>query len=162
MSVPPKKTTAPRKALIITVALSLSAIGLTYLVPLVVPVVPADRSHEFANGVHVQLLSISHTREDGEHRVTWGADIRNGTESDLTLDLTTSTCRFGAPPRESGPSRTALEGAETLVIPRGHTGGWEESCPSPDSGRWWVYTMRLDDPTGEHRFPPLTLAGRAH
>lgn len=162
MSAPTEKTTEPGKALIVIVALSLAAIGLKYLLPLVVPVVPADRSHEFANGVHVQLLSISHTREDGEHRVTWEASIRNGTEADLTLDLATSTCRFGTPPRESGPSRTTLEGAETLVIPRGHTGGWEESCPSPDSGRWWVYTMRLDDPGGEHRFPPLTLVGRAH
>lgn len=161
MSVPPREPTAPRNALLITVALTLAAIGLTYLVPLVAPLVPADRSHEFANGVDVRLLSISHTREGGEHRVTWYTDVRNDTGSDITLDLT-STCRFGAPPRESGPSGTTLEGAETLFVPRGHTHGWRESCPSPDSGRWWVYTMRLEDPTGEHRFPPLALAGRAH
>ena len=161
MSVPPKKNSAPRNALIITVASTLLAIGLGHLVPLVAPLVPADRSHEFANGVSVRLLSISHTHEGGEHRVTWENNVRNGTDSDITLDLT-STCRLGTPPRESGPSGTALEGAQTLTIRSGWTEGWSESCPSPDSGRWWVYTMRLDDPSGEHRFPPLTLAGRAH
>ncbi|MEU3307479.1 hypothetical protein [Nocardiopsis sp. NPDC006832] len=148
---------APRKALIVTVALTLSVIGLKFLVPLVAPIIPADRPHEFANGLGIRLLSIGH---EG-NRVTWYNEIRNGTGSDITLNLT-STCRHGRPPQESGPSGTSLEGAESIVIPWGQTHGWSESCPSPDSGRWWVYTMRLSDPTGEHRFPPLTLAGRAH
>lgn len=161
MSVPPRKTTAPRNALIITMASILLAIGLKVLVPLVMPLVPADQSHRFTNGLRVQLLSISHTHEGGEHLVTWETSLHNGTGSDITLDLT-STCRFGAPPLESGPSRTTMEGAETLTIRSGRISGWSESCPSPDSGRWWVYTMRLDDPTGELRFPPLALAGRAH
>lgn len=161
MSVPQRKNTAPCNALIITVASILTAIGLKFLVPLVAPLAPADQSHRFANGLGVQLLSISHTHEGGEHRVAWETSVHNGTGSDITLDLT-STCRFGAPPRESGPSRTALEGARTLTIRSGWSSGWSDSCPSPESGRWWGYTMRLDDPTGELRFPPLTLAGRAH
>lgn len=157
-----RRTSAPNKVLVTFLLLALSVIGFQAFVgPSVLPIVPADRPHEFANGLGVRLLSIAHTHEDGEHLVTWSVELHNPGDTDLVLDPTTA-CRHVMPSEDVGTPGSPMEHTESVVVPAGQVTYWSDSCPSPDSGRWWAYTVRFDDPTEEHRYPPLTLLGRAH
>lgn len=123
--------------------------------------VPANRSFEYGDAVRFQLLSISSERVDGEESVTWGVEVINSTDGPLVLDLS-STCRSALPPRRSGPSALAERSGERVLIPQYQAKSVADSCPSPGSGRWWAYTLTLDDPTGDLGSHSVTFAGKAH
>jgi hypothetical protein len=145
---------APWIALTLVIVLISIVGGARYLL------VPADRPFEYGGGVRLQLLSISHENVDGQDRVTWGIEIINGTGRPLDLDLS-STCRYAVPPRESGPSALAERGGERVELPKHLATGVADSCPSPSSGRWWAYTLTLDN-TGDIGSRTVTFMGKAH
>ncbi|MGW5879094.1 hypothetical protein ACWFMI_21355 [Nocardiopsis terrae] len=122
--------------------------------------VPANRSFEYGDGIRLQLLSISHEDVDGQERVTWEVEVVNGTDGPLDLSLS-STCRHAVPPLESGPSALAERNGEEISLPAGPATGVADSCPSPRSGWWWVYTLTLEDETGGAGSRTVTFAGRA-
>lgn len=153
----PHRPLAPRVALAVTVLLVALILVLRYFLPLT----PATRPYEFGNGVRVVLLSISHTREDGADLVTWGVTVNNPTDADLVL-RPTATCRHGVPPRDAGVPGSPAEPAESVVVPAHQSASWADSCPSPASGRWWLYTLELNETAGDDRYPPVTIAGKAH
>jgi hypothetical protein len=122
--------------------------------------VPADRPFEYGGGVRLQLLSISHENVDGQERVAWKVEIINGTGRPLDLSLS-SSCRRAVPPRGSGPSGLAERGGHRLSLPEGLAEGVSDSCPSPGSGRWWVYTLTLEDNAADAGSRTVSFAGRA-
>ncbi|MEU0236223.1 hypothetical protein ABZ234_00890 [Nocardiopsis sp. NPDC006198] len=146
---------APWTALTLVLALIILAVGARYLL------VPANRPFEYGDGIRLQLLSISHEDVGGEERVTWEVSLLNGTDEPLDLNLA-STCRYAASPRESGPSALAERGGERVSLPAHLATGVTDSCPSPESGRWWAYTLTLEDNTGENSSRTVTFMGRAH
>lgn len=146
---------APRIALTVVVLFVVLVFAVRYLV------VPANRSFDYGNGVRIQLLSISHEEVDGVDQVSWSVEMINGT--DVPLDLSaTSTCRYGVPPRDAGALGTPKGRGEGIEVPEFQATGWPDACPSPKSGRWWYYTLELEDNAGELRFRTVTFAGKAH
>lgn len=142
---------------LVTVFVSL-ALGVRYLL------VPADQAFEYGDGIRIQLLGISHEVVDGEERVTWGVEIMNGTGEPLDLEVS-STCRHAASPWESAPSGLAERGGERVRLPPPIAASVADSCPSPESGRWWVYTLTLEDGTGGTGGAgsrSVVFVGRAH
>lgn len=124
--------------------------------------VPANRPFEYGDGIRIQLLGISHEDVGGEERVTWGVEVINGTGRPLDLSVS-STCRHAASPwEESGPSALAERGGEEVGLPALLATSVADSCPSPESGRWWVYTLTLEDHTGGTGSRSVVFAGRAH
>ncbi|MFJ9554214.1 hypothetical protein ACIRPH_10375 [Nocardiopsis sp. NPDC101807] len=146
---------APWTALTLVLALIILGVGARYLL------VPANRPFEYGDGIRLQLLSISHEDVGGDARVTWEVSLINGTGEPLDLDLT-STCRHAASLRESGPSALAERGGEGVSLPAHLATGVSDSCPSPESGRWWAYTLTLEDGTGGNGSRTVTFMGRAH
>ncbi|NYJ32506.1 hypothetical protein [Nocardiopsis aegyptia] len=155
MTATPVRRFAPWTALALVVLLIVVVLGAGFLV------VPADRSFEYGGEVRVQLLSIDHETVGGDERVTWKVSVVNGTGGPLDLNLS-STCRHAVPPLESGPSALAEQGGATLSLPEHQGGGVADSCPSPESGRWWAYSLTLEDGSGDIAPRTVTFMGRAH
>ncbi|MEV2279159.1 hypothetical protein AB0I72_26620 [Nocardiopsis sp. NPDC049922] len=142
-------------------ALTLVVLSLTAILGSRHLLVPASRPFEYGDGVRLQLLSISHENTDGEERVTWEVEIINGTGQPLELSLS-STCHHALPPFESGPSALAERGGERVSLPEHLTTSVADSCPSPELGRWWIYTLTLEDDTGDIGSRTVTFTGKAH
>lgn len=123
--------------------------------------VPANRSFEYDNGVRIQLLGISHAQEDGVDVVTWDVELKNNTGGPLTLDAS-GTCRHGFPPRTVDGPGSPTEDGEDIKVGEALTTSWAVTCTSPESGRWWYYTLDVVDQAGEHDFRTVTFAGKAH
>ncbi|GHC74651.1 hypothetical protein GCM10007079_09060 [Nocardiopsis terrae] len=146
---------APRIALTLVILFVVLVLAARHLL------VPANRSFEYGDGIRLQLLSISHEDVDGQERVTWGVEVINGTDGPLDLSLS-STCRHAVPPLESGPSDLAERNGEEVSLSAGLATDVADSCPSPRSGSWWVYTLTLEDETGGVGSRTVTFTGRAH
>jgi len=146
---------APWTALTLVTVFIAVALGARYLL------VPANRSFEYGSGIRLQLLSISHEKVNGEERVTWGVEVVNGTGGPVDLSFS-STCRNALPPGDAGPSALAQRGGERVSLPEHLAAGVADSCPSPGSGRWWLYTLTVEDNTGDAGSRTVTFAGRAH
>jgi hypothetical protein len=125
------------------------------------PLVPVTRGFEFDDGVAVQLLSIRTEDVGGDDHVTWTVNVRNPTDTALALAPST-TCRHVFPPRDVGVPGAPVDHAEDFEVPAHQTSTWSDSCPAPDSGEWWLYTLSFEDRTGELRYPTVTFAGKAH
>lgn len=149
------KRFAPWITLTVVVLFVVLVLAVRYLV------VPANRPFECDNGVRIQLLSISHEEVDGVNHVSWSIEMRNQTDAPLDLSAT-ATCRHGVPPRDVGDSGAPRGRVESIEVLELQATSWSDACPSPESGRWWYYTLRLEDNTGELRFRPITFAGKAH
>ena len=142
-------------------ALTLVIVFITIVLSAKYLLVPANRPFEYGDGIRLQLLSISHENIDGEERVTWGVSFINGTGAPLDLSLS-STCRYAVPPRESGPSALVERGGERISLPEHLATSVADSCPSPESGQWWAYTLTLEDNTGDVGSRTVTFMGKAH
>lgn len=125
------------------------------------PLVPANHMFVFDNGVAVQLLSIRTENVEGDDHVTWTVSVMNSTGADLEL-VPSTTCRHVFPPRDVGVPGSPADHAEDFEAPAPGSFSWSDSCPSPGSGRWWLYTLSFEDRTGELRYPTVTFAGKAH
>ncbi len=145
---------APWTALTLVVLLCLVLVARSILVP-------ANRLFAYGDGVRLQLLSIVTEGVDGEDRVAWSVAVNNGTGQTLDLSLS-STCRSAVSPLGSGPSALAVRGGERVRVPAPESVTVADSCPTPGSGRWWVYTVTLEDESGALGSQSVTFAGRAH
>lgn len=149
------RTWALRGTVTVLALLVIAALVVVYLL------VPANRSFEYDNGVRIRLLSISHSQVDGVDVITWSVELGNGTEGPLDLDAF-GTCRHGVPPRSVDGPGSPTEHGESVEVQELRSTSWGVTCPSPESGRWWYYTLDLVDRTGEHDFRTVTFAGKAH
>lgn len=93
--------------------------------------------------------------------MTWKIEIINGSGSPLDLSLS-STCRYAMPPLESGRSTLTEQGSERLSLPVNLSTSVTDSCPSPESARWWVYTLTLEDHADNIGSRTISFTGKAH
>ena len=125
------------------------------------PFVPADRPFEFADGLRVHLLSIRTVEVKGTEHVTWTVEASNVTHDDLAL-IPRTTCRHLLWPRDVGVEGAPVSHEEVFEVPAGQSSTWSDSYPSPGSGRWYLYSLSFEDPSGRTHHPTAVFAGKAH
>ena len=124
------------------------------------PLVPADRTFEFDDGFRVRLLGIRTVEVEGAEHVTWTVAAANATHDDLAL-IPRTTCRHLLWPRDAGVEGAPVAHEEVFEVPAGQSSTWSDSCPSPGPGRWYLYSLSFEDPSGRERHPTAVFVGKA-
>ncbi|GAA4888955.1 hypothetical protein GCM10023405_03070 [Streptomonospora salina] len=121
---------------------------------------PANRSHRFADGISVRLLSFDRGRHDGTPYTAWSLEVRNGSDSPVHLAPTTR-CWTDLPPRRTGVVPAVDKAGRVAVHLRaGRVTSLRGACAmAADEGRFF-YAVRLSQDYDSGISAPIVFHGK--
>ncbi|KIH97476.1 hypothetical protein LP52_18750 [Streptomonospora alba] len=121
---------------------------------------PADRTHRFANGVSVQLISFDRGRHDGTPYAAWSLNILNGSGSSIRLAPRTR-CWTGLPPRRADTVPAVDKAGRVAVnVPPGTATTLRGACAMAAEEDRFLYSVRLSEDYDSGLGAPFAFHGK--